>query len=568
DRLLDDYTPLVLEGPTPDLDDVEVQVTGHYRNHRIIATSVQPSKRYKYRSGRQARTLAFLLFALLPFVADATEHDEFMLASTAILRDESTAVVSVQQFDPEATISIAVLPGAATAGSSVGVELDDARVAGIPPHQVLARVRLSGDGFELSEPARMVYAPSTTLPSTARAYYVLDSGRLQMLPNQSATEGQLSVDLPHASSILFADLGAAEFAGNVDPPALGDVASVSDFGAAVETAEQAQQLGLDEFAESILEEALEDLAAEISSELAAGENDGACPDNTRRLLQLAALAMQVGNVDPALLDGIERQARSCARSGTVQAQVRILMGGFCEFDETLPETRFLVDEDGNIKGGGDYWLYLHDVDCPIYVGSEGRVELTGEVGGYRMHMDLVAYTRGIVELPGPNEENPTTAEWNEEEVTLTAQPLFPNFTTGVSPDTRTLSFAIAPEDTLIQMNASDGFVSVVTWTMQLGCDGRDPPQDSPTDCLYQVCYKGEVTDVPSEVMGVEEVPPQDSPNDCLRQVCHGGDIADVPAEYMNMTEVPLQVSPTDCERQFCNEGAIDWKDDFTEPGCT
>ena len=512
--------------------------------------------------------IACLLLMLLPWFADATEPtDDFMSVSAATIDDENIAVISLQQSDPEATVSIALFPGAAATGSSIAVELDTTDVVAVPPQQILTRIRLSGDGFDLGQPARIAYSPSVPLPSTVRAYYVADNGRMQMLPNQSVTGNQLSADLPHASSIVFADLGIAEFAGSVDPPALGEVASISDFGAAVQTAAQAQQLGLEELAAQILEEAREGLEAEIQSELDATPDDAVCPDNTRRLLQMAALAMQVGSVDPALLDAIERQTQSCARSGTVQARLAILMGGFCRFDETLPETQFLVARDGTISGGGDYRLFLHDIDCPIYVEAEGRVKLTGELSGYSLDMNLVAYTGGFVEMPGPDEENPTIAEWDENSATLTAQPLFPDFSTSASPDERVLSFAIAPEDKLIRINASDGFVSVVVWTMELGCDGKDPPQDSPTDCLWQVCHGGEISDVPSELMGEDEIPPQESPIDCLRQVCSGGAVADVPAELMNMEEVPPQVSPADCERQICNNGIVYDIDDFIEPGC-
>jgi hypothetical protein len=568
DRLLDDYMPLLVDGDTAELDDAEVQVTGYYRKHRVTVMSAKPRERYRYGSRSRAGRIACLLLIFLPWFAGATElTDEFMSMSTTTVDDRSIAVISVQQFDPEATVSIALLPGFAATGSVIAVELDDLGVGAIPPQQILTRIRLSGDGFDLKQPARIAYAPSNPLPAMARAYYVADNGRMQMLPNQSVSGNQLNADLPHASSIVFADLGVSEFAGNVDPPALGDVASVADFDAAIETAEQAQQLGLDDFAEQILEEAREGLEAEIRSELDATPDDAVCPDNTRRLLQTTALAMQVGSVDPALLDAVERQTRSCARSGTVQARLVVKMGGFCSFDQTLPETRFLVASDGSISGKGDARLFLHDVDCPIYVESEGRVELSGKLSGYSLNMDLVMYTTGLVEMPGPNEENPTIARWDEDSATLNAQPLFPDFTTEASPDERSLSFAIAPEDRLIRMYASDGFVSVVVWTMTLGCDGKDPPQDSPTDCWWQVCHAGKIVDVPSELMGENEIPPQHSPTDCLRQVCNGGNVADVPVELMNMKEIPPQVSPNDCERQICNNGIVYDIDEPTEPGC-
>lgn len=520
-------------------------------------------------SRHRSRIVAYLLTTLLPCLIAAAEYDdEYLTIANATIDAESIAVIGVQQPDPEATVGIALYPGSAATGGNVSVELDESTVAGIEPAHVLTRIRLSGDGFDLRRPARIAFTPTEPLAPETRAYYVSDDGRLRLLPNQAIEGNQLSADLPHASSVIFAKLEVTEFTESVDAPAIGgETASFDDLGAAIETAEQAQQLGLEELAEEILEEAREALEKGIRAELEATPEHAICPDNTGRLLQMAALIQQIGTLNPAQLEAIENQTRSCARSGTVQAHVVMQLAGFCHFEETLPETRFLVARDGTISGEGDYRLVLQDIDCPIYVESRGRVELTGTVSGVSMNMNLVAYSAGFAEMPGPNEETPTVAEWDEDSVTLSAQPLFPNFTSDAAPDERPLSFAISAEDQLMEMHASDGALAVIVWTMKLGCDGRDPPQESADDCLWQVCHAGKIADVPSELMGEQETPPQVAPDDCLRQVCNGGIVADVPAELMNRQEIPPQESPNDCMKQVCHNGIAYKVDDPTEPGC-
>ena len=146
DRLLDDYAPLSLEGEIPtDLDDAEVDVTGFYRHHTLQIESIRPSARRSHRLSARAAGVASVLLLLLSPIANTTElFDDTMLQSAVTIDAESLPVIGVQQFDPEVTVSIALLPGSAVPGSTISVELDDTDVMAIPPQQVLTRIHLAG----------------------------------------------------------------------------------------------------------------------------------------------------------------------------------------------------------------------------------------------------------------------------------------------------------------------------------------------------------------------------------------------------------------------------------------
>jgi len=96
-----------------------------------------------------------------------------------------------------------------------------------------------------------------------------------------------------------------------------------------------------------------------------------------------------------------------------------------------------------------------------------------------------------------------------------------------------------------------------------------PPQDSPADCLRQVCLDGSVTTVPDET----ETPVQESSGDCLMQICAVNGIVDVADE----TEV--WESDPSAEVSFCAfrvpectiafglpEGALEWAVDRARRG--
>ena len=331
-------------------------------------------------------------------------------------------------------IQLIVPPGAFRDSTILDIAADDVRPI-LPIRNVqIPRIVITAGPESLLKPLKISISTGKKgkfIPLT-RMYRAAANDKLIPLPDQIVTDSSISATIYHLSDFLVGTVTQSEFnsvvgsasAANL-PSELNVQSNAMEFydriGSTISRAEIGQMLGMDDYAQGLLDEAAEEVASQMKDLVEAERPADPCAGFVPSGLQLLALGQSLGtdeDINSRLDNYLQDILKNCPLNGFIEWKMILLLGAHrweIEPDQPVPITRL---EGTRVVGHGrqrfDSSTELEvssgetDAHVTLSLGMDYIASLVGRIEGYslileptiryagKLHLKLTARTGGDV----------------------------------------------------------------------------------------------------------------------------------------------------------------------------